>query len=962
MHRIATIFIFCWGLAVGATAQVAISFCPALDAKDSAMVYLGNEFKPASARQCGRCNTSCELAWTDPVGGYALGYYVYKDKNIDRWRFYGIAEDYENLLRAPLEAQIELQKHKLQDKKMGVKTLVVPVNSYLYRIQDEVQTILDASRHQFQAVRQYDSPWGDLAQIFSSFTVREKFAQLSVPFKGVDRAAACMNIFEGLADSLFWGYDVRRSGDTLLRCSINLEYPSFEIAIDGRASTIDWAFYGPAQSEGPQMVFRYDQCRRGIAGIDTLVSQKLTNGNDGYVVELTDESEIKQFTCGKDPIDIIPGESHIAVIEAQKSLNLKTVELVATDIHGNVSTKKVMLLQHETDPPKFTLLNPKNNIYLAPGDEVVLDKFNHRFVLNGMVKDDSPIRWLKINGSVVPLEDGNRFTHLVLPSDNHQDMKVDLVDANGNRLVKKFRLEFKESGADRTLKPGFDEEFLTRDEKHLQRNGKNGLSLQIKDDKFYMERIPQLDSAQSGGNAEISQAAASNPKLAIVPFGFEPMNFNLDFELKFTYAQLVDNSKFIITFGMNDTEDSYYFIFGERDNIFLGQMENGKPQCYGEGCSQNAFNNIYTDYEYLARERVSPSFFGQGTKVQYTLTIKRYNQFYIGTLDDPQDWLFIEISNNVDAPIKFKWKLHNGDTKITGTKCGFGLQEKANIAVSKVRFIKGDKEELPAFFDDKETERYCLKTCFAGDTTKGERFFDCLADDYHALIVANGDFGGRVPTLDSTLSRGRQLRDQLVNNYQFKGENVTLLENANEADFLSYLETKLPTHLTTKDRLVIYLISHGTEDKAIEFKDKALRSAYIWTTLAAKKADGSSLYKCKQVLVVLDACYSGEMVPNKQPEYNPNRSVCDAAADRSRLVMTSATNKTTKDSELTKEIIRALNAHPARFITVDKLFDIIEPEVSKTMQGSTKPSMSVFEPSSHGDNGSFLFVKRKFYH
>jgi hypothetical protein len=947
---------------MGAKAQVAISFCPALDTKDSAMAYVGNEFKPASTRQCGRCNTSCELAWTDPIGGYALGYYVYKDKNQDRWRLYAITEDYENLLRPAMEQEVALQKHKLQDKKTGIKTLVVPVNSFLYRIQDEVQIILDASRHQFQAVRQYDSPWGDLSAVFSSFTVREKFAQLSAPYKGVVHATACMNTLEGLVDSLFWGYDVRRFGDTLLRCSINQEYPSFEIAIDTRASNIDWICYGPVKAEGPQMLFQYDQCRRGNTGIDTLVSQKLTDGKDGYVIELSDESAIKEFTCGKQPIIINEGDTRMVVIEAQKSLNLQTVELVATDIHGNASTKKVMLLQHEVDPPKFTLLNPKNNVYLAPGDEVVLDKFNHRFVLTGMVKDDSPIRWLKINGRVVQLEDDNRFTHLVLPSDNHQEMKVDLMDANGNRAVKKFRLEFKESGADRNLKPGFDEEFLSRDERHLQRDGKNGLSLQIKDDKFYMERIPQADSAQSGGNAEISQASTMNPKLAIVPFGFGPMNFNLDFELKFTYAQLVDNSKFIITFGMNDSEDSYYFIVGERDNVFLGQMENGKQQGFGEGSSQNALNTVYTDYEYLARERVTPSFFGQGTKVQYTLTIKRYNQFYIGTLDDPQDWLFIEISNNVDAPVKFKWKLQNGDTKIPGTKCGFGLQEKANIAVSSVRFIKGEKEELPAFFDDKETERYCLPTCFAGDSTKGEKFFDCLADDYHALIVANGDFGGRVPTLDSTVSRGRQLRDQLVGNYQFKRENVTLLENANEADFLLHLEKTMPGHLTTKDRLIIYVISHGTEDKAIEFKDKALRSAYIWTALAAKKTDGSSLYKCKQVLVVLDACYSGEMVPNKQLEYNPNRNVCDAAADRARIVMTSATNKTTKDSELTKEIIRALNGHPVRFMTVDKLFDIIEPEVSKTMQGSTKPSMSVFEPSSHGDNGSFLFVKRKFYH
>ncbi len=156
MHRIATFFIFAWVFGLAASAQVAISFCPALDAKDSAMTYLGNEFKPASTRQCGRCNATCELAWVDPIGGYALGYYLYKGKNIDQWRFYAITEDYENLLRSPLEEHVKLQKHKLQDKKTGIKTLVVPFNSFLYLLQDEVQTILNASRHQFQALRQYD--------------------------------------------------------------------------------------------------------------------------------------------------------------------------------------------------------------------------------------------------------------------------------------------------------------------------------------------------------------------------------------------------------------------------------------------------------------------------------------------------------------------------------------------------------------------------------------------------------------------------------------------------------------------------------------------------------------------------------------------------------------------------------------------------------------------------------------
>lgn len=945
-------------------AQISISFCPDLKSDTPPSIYSGEAFRLGDGRNCGTCSTAtCDIPIKDPIGGYTLGYYLHRNRDNNRLEFvYEIGNNPETL-KATLELEAESQKHKLQDKKNGPQVITVPTNPHLRKIADELRAIMKESYDKFQAYTKIENPWGELAFLFESLTVRDGFLTLSVTFEG-RQASMYDYAIHGLAQDILQNGTPLVVNDSVIQGSINSEYPSFEIKVNHSRKSISWTCYPPKRRTPPDLIFSYGTLKNGKTGVDTLLTYKLQNGKSAYVVGLTDESKIKRFSFDAVDRELLAGDTSLCVIEASPEMNMKTVMLEAEDVHGNLISKKVMLLEYEQERPIFQLYDTRTKQYLTPGDERELAKHNQRFQLLGRVTDASPLRSIKVNGKPVNWDEKKEFIVGLLPSDNGREMRVEVVDIHGNKNVPcKFNIIFKESEADRTMKLVHEEEFSSRNEGYLKKNGIAGLTLEIKNDKFYLQKTPVEDTIQSAAAADedvVVQQKRSTLGQS-VGFGLPMLDFNSDFELQIAYSTLLEKSQYFLTFGMDDSWESYYYVFGEGDNLFLGQVDNKLYMCRGEGCDNQRFRTTYSTFPYLSRTHVNPGFFEKGRGVEYILTIKRYNEFYWGSKDDPKDWLVIEIKNGIDPPATLKFPLTESNARIVGTRCGAALWDNTAMAISKITFKKGQQDLVPAFYPDSEIEKYCFPVCYNLDSAEKKDFFDCLTTSYQALIVANGDFGGRISALPSSVETGNELKNMLINDYQFPADQVKILENATRDQFMGYLEKSLPATTSKDTRLVIWVISHGTQDKTIEFKDAPVQSEDIWNRLNKKKADGSYAIECKQILFVIDACFSGEMTPTKQQEYDPSRSVCDATNRSSRLVLTSASSNPTKESLLTKELVKHLRLNSTRYMTIDKLFDLAKKDFLKEMSGNTEPTLTIFEQTNHESKGSFLFIKRKFF-
>ncbi len=965
MFRFAMLLILLSMLATHGVGQVTISYCPSLDSKDPANIRAGESFDPNIIPTCGYCpESSCQVPIYDPVGGFSLGYYLFKDKELDRWAFsYSVFPQDEQELRAVLENRVEASKHKLQDKKSGIHTISVPLNPHLERIGDELKEILDASKNRFEAVNSQTKPWRDLAKVFQGLQFEKDLLVLKLEYTIPDRSSEIFNVIKILVDENLPHYYPTSIGDTLVRFLVNKEFPSVDIQLDRNERAVLLKVKGPSQSNAPQFIFYKDQLRHSLSGPDTLFSSKPKNGKAYYQLFLEDESGVQRLSLGKDSIALQRGDTSYAQIEATAELNQQVVNLIAEDIHGTQISKDIRLMQFENLKPQILLQDAATKSFLAPNEILELDTYNHQFQLHGKVTDDSPIRSFSINGIPVKLDRDQSFTHILAPTDNRKKVRIEAVDVIGNKGFAEFKLVFKESGKDREMNLIESADFRSRDPEYLKRDGQLGLKLEIKNEKFYLKKNPVIDSSQSAGAAE--ETLPQQPQIAdlgaVVPFGLRDLDFNTDFQFKIVYSKLQDESKFFLTFGMNENWENYFFIFGEGNYLYLGQCENnallGQP-------AQAEYRSYYREkapFNYLEKVQVPSGFFTRILGTEYNVVIKRYKDFYLGSADDPGDWLFVTIDNKKDPPVELRYQLIGSNGRITGRNAGIAIWNNSHIAISGISFEKGVEDKMPRFIGPNEIEKYCFPTCFKVDPSKKEKFFDCLTTDYKALIVANGAFGGRASSLDSAISRGHQLKSLLTEEYQFVEDNVKMMENATKQEFLDYIDKTLPRECGSDTRLLIWIISHGTPSRTVEFKDYSVRSDEIWNILKDKNPQGNDEYECKQILMVLDACYSGDMTTDKQAENKEDRTICDANENKSRILVTSASGDPTKESLLTKQCIKQLSTYPDLYLTIDKLFALAGKDFSIEMGGRTIPTFTTFDRTNHA-SGSFLFIRKDYFH
>lgn len=130
--------------------------------------------------------------------------------------------------------------------------------------------------------------------------------------------------------------------------------------------------------------------------------------------------------------------------------------------------------------------------------------------------------------------------------------------------------------------------------------------------------------------------------------------------------------------------------------------------------------------------------------------------------------------------------------------------------------------------------------------------------NYHALVIGNNDYR-TLPDLATPINDATELARLLQQRYGFR---TTVLMNADRYQILSALNTLRET-LTANDNLLIYYAGHGELDEVNQRGhwlpiDAERDSTANWIPTTAV-TDIINIMKAKQVMLVVDSCYSGAL-------------------------------------------------------------------------------------------------------
>ncbi len=120
--------------------------------------------------------------------------------------------------------------------------------------------------------------------------------------------------------------------------------------------------------------------------------------------------------------------------------------VVAMNKAGNISTKDVFIGHPEDKtPPQITLINPQVN----RGFQVVMKKPAEKTMIEGLVKDDNGVLYLRINGRDASLNEDGYFSEKIALNKADDKIVIEAVDRAGNRANKEFQIarEYEETRA-----------------------------------------------------------------------------------------------------------------------------------------------------------------------------------------------------------------------------------------------------------------------------------------------------------------------------------------------------------------------------------------------------------------------------------------------------------------------------------------------------------------------------------
>ncbi|HEX8531897.1 MAG TPA: caspase family protein [Cytophagales bacterium] len=253
-----------------------------------------------------------------------------------------------------------------------------------------------------------------------------------------------------------------------------------------------------------------------------------------------------------------------------------------------------------------------------------------------------------------------------------------------------------------------------------------------------------------------------------------------------------------------------------------------------------------------------------------------------------------------------------------------------------------------------------LLACCVQAQTAGEPPFR-IRDKYYALLIGvNAYADPSIPPLDYPLLDANNLREVLVQEYQFEPSGVALLANPTRSqvyEAFGELEKKLGPH----DNLLIFYAGHGDWHMN-------KRIGYWWPSDVSANSNAQKIstvelqvlleqIACRHLLLVVDACFGGAVLKSRGPA-TPTGALAEMYAQTSRKAITSGNLTPVPDQgTFATTLVKALRDNVYRHLPGQVLFgQVWNRMVSSSTQ--QRPSYGPIEGVAE-EGGEFIFVRRQ---
>lgn len=243
-----------------------------------------------------------------------------------------------------------------------------------------------------------------------------------------------------------------------------------------------------------------------------------------------------------------------------------------------------------------------------------------------------------------------------------------------------------------------------------------------------------------------------------------------------------------------------------------------------------------------------------------------------------------------------------------------------------------------------------------------------LKGNFYALLIGVNEYSDRrLQDLTFPIQDAAKLKKVLTNRYKFDERNVVFLSNPSRKGILRAFDD-MTYRLRKEDNLLIFFAGHGRQDEKSQqgywlpadaqndYNDDWLSNSTI--------RDQLRRFSCQHVLVVSDACFSGELIATRGPAA-PSVGIQRLYGLASRRAITSSGNTVVPDrSVFIDNLVQWLNDNEKPYLTASELFVNIREAVINNSPLNTKDNQAGQVPmygyiQQAGDKGGdFIFIRK----
>jgi len=240
---------------------------------------------------------------------------------------------------------------------------------------------------------------------------------------------------------------------------------------------------------------------------------------------------------------------------------------------------------------------------------------------------------------------------------------------------------------------------------------------------------------------------------------------------------------------------------------------------------------------------------------------------------------------------------------------------------------------------------------------------DSLRGTNHALIIAVQDYqNSKISSIQGPLADGTNLKTILSEKYDFKPENVMMLENPTRKEILDSF-ISLRESIKPVDNLIIFYAGHGYFDQKIKQgywlpadADDKNSSGWISNSDIRDQINGID---GRHVLLVADACFGGAIFKSRSAFSEAPNSILKAYSTKSRKALTSGLVELVPEkSKFMSHLLAILRSNESNYLLSSSIFWEIKQQ--SIQENGLTPGWGVIEGTGDDDlqGGEFVFVKK----